>query len=182
MSNTVCSQSMHNIYREDALHTENSSGCCILDRSSNVLCNSRVQGSRNAVFSPYLQAEELKSIPLGRRKLLCSKKEPSLSVSEEKGTQHQPSTRKQRSRYTRECSRIKNICKCKSGQRRPPGFCCELFFWKLCRAQVKCGAHWCSHLLHEYGLSSRSSVSVLCLAQSDTHCQGGNPQWHHTGS
>lgn len=75
-----------------------------------------VQGSRNAVFSPNPQAEEFKSTPLGRRKLLCSDREPSLSVAEEKGTQDQPSTTEQRGRYTRECNMIKSICKCNSGQ------------------------------------------------------------------
>lgn len=56
--------------------------------------------------------------PPGRRKLLCSEGESSLSVAREKGTQDQPSTRKQRSRYTKECNAIKSSCKFSSGQRR----------------------------------------------------------------
>lgn len=125
-----------------------------------------------------LQAEEFKSTPLGRIKLLCSERGPFLSVAEEKGTQDQPSTREQRSRYTREVTTIKSICKHNSGQRRrPPGFCCELCFQNLCPAQVKCGpccAHPCSMSVSE----QQEEHLQLHLAHSDTHCQSGNPQGH----
>lgn len=105
-----------------------------------------------------------------------AQREPSLPVAGGKGTQDQPNTRKQRSRYTREGNTIKNSCKCNSGQRRrPPGFCWELCFWKLCSAQVRPGPCWCSPLLHEHALSSKSSTSMLYLAHSDT-LPGWEPQ------
>lgn len=105
-----------------------------------------------------------------------AQREPSLPVAGGKGTQDQPSTRKQRSRYIREGNTIKNSCKCNSGQRRrPPGFCWELCFWKLCSAQARRGPCWCSPLLHEHALSSTSSTSMLCLAHSDT-LPGWEPQ------